>query len=96
MLFTLGIYMLAKGLHRILQRSMEMLGVFLKDIIRCKICTTAKPAINTFVVFVVQLKIPPVGMYCRHKRIERMYHQRQPCCKEITFRYVERLLHSCG
>ena len=60
---------------------MKMLCIFFKKVVRGQVCPAAKPAVNDFVLRIVQFKIAPVGMYCGHKRVERVKHQAEPAGK---------------
>src|SRR5690606_21031561 len=74
-----------------LQGGMEIPGVFLHHVMRCKIYPTAKPS-NLF----VQLKITDVHMDDGYMRVMRVKNDRNTCCEELLIRYAERLLDSVG
>src|SRR4026207_2053118 len=68
---------------------MEMTRIVFKQIIGCKICTTAKPPIGKVSLFVIQFKISPVCMNGGYVWIQGVDDQRKATGKPFASFYFE-------
>src|SRR5690606_22848266 len=76
--------------------TMEMDGIFIEQIKGGKILPPTEPLIYQPALFVVHLKIPPVGVDGVHHRIPGMNDQAEAASKKMGFPNPKILLHALG
>ncbi len=72
----------------------EMLGIFLEEIIRGQVLSATKPLVHHLPFLVVHFKVAPVGVNRGHQRTFGMYHQAESTGIEINFAHSEIGLHT--
>ena len=77
-------------------RLMKMNGILIKQIERGEILSAAEPLIYDVPIFVVHLKIAPVGMHGGNHWIFGMNHQTEAASKKIHVFHTKVILHAFG
>src|SRR5690606_33157261 len=71
------------GVTHLFADAMEMPGILLEKIIRGKVLSPAEPTVQPVALFVVHLKIPPIGMYRGNHGTSGVQYQAEPTGEKI-------------